>query len=83
MSQTYVLILGLWGISSVALLLTKLLWIGVTMYLEDLFMEAELAPSRKKAQKVLKKATKKELKARKKELLENDQHYMALKEACK
>ena len=36
------------------------------MYLEELFMEAELAPTRKKAQKVLKKATKKALKARKK-----------------
>ena len=53
------------------------------MSLEDLFMEAELAPSRKKAQKILKKATKQELKARKKALLEADPQYMALKEACK
>ena len=35
------------------------------MTLEELYMEAELAPTRKKAQKILKKA-------RKKELLEND-----------
>ena len=53
------------------------------MYLEDLFMEAELAPSRKKAQKILKKATKKSSKLVKKALLENDSQYMALKEACK
>ena len=46
------------------------------MTLEELYMEAELATSRKKAQKILKKA-------RKKELLENDSQYMALKEACK
>lgn len=46
------------------------------MTLEELYMEAELAPTRKKAQKILKKA-------RKKELLENDITYMALKEACK